>query len=49
MSLNAGSDVEKFDSVEKAGFESVSVFRERKRNDYPISLVRESLAGVGVE
>lgn len=37
------------DAIEKAGFESVSVFRERRRNDYPISLVRESLATSCVE
>lgn len=30
--------------LEKAGFECVSIFRERRRQDLPIPLVRESLA-----
>lgn len=30
--------------LEKAGFEFVSVFRERRRHDMPIALVRESLS-----
>ncbi|MCG8599225.1 MAG: histidinol-phosphatase [Verrucomicrobiales bacterium] len=40
----AESFPEALDMLETAGYETVSVFRERKRSDYPIELVRTSLA-----
>lgn len=35
------------DELDGAGFENVSVFRERKRSDFPIETVRESLKQFG--
>lgn len=32
------------ENLQKAGFETVSVFRERRRTDFPIKLVQENLA-----
>jgi histidinol-phosphatase (PHP family) len=35
---------EALDFLEQAGYDTVSVFRERKRSDYPIEVIQKSLA-----